>query len=138
MQRRLRVPWRLALAPLFSAVVARGLPCQTQYHNLDSGRPGRVEDAEPASLYSLDVDFAAYQFEHLTGGTNRYRAEPKIGYGILPFTEVEVRAPLILVEPPRFLVGQLPGVLRVKPVTLHAGYVGARAADRTGLATIGG
>jgi hypothetical protein len=81
-----------AFAPLASA--------QTQYRNLDAGRPGRVEDAESAARYTLDLDVAAFQVERLAGGTMRYRAEPKLAYGVLPFTELELRAPIVQITPP--------------------------------------
>lgn len=88
----------LLLVTLLGARVALA---QTQYHNLDGSRPLRVEDADPTALYALDADLGAFQLEHLSGGTNRYRAEPKLSYGILPFTELEIRLPLVSVEPPR-------------------------------------
>lgn len=74
---------------------------QAHYYNLDGGRPGRVEDAEPEARYALDFDLAPFQFEHLTGGTNRYRVEPRLNYGVLPFTEIELRAPYVRMQPPR-------------------------------------
>ena len=92
------ISWFLAAACV--AVVARSAAAQTQYRNLDAGRPGRVEDAEPAARYTLDIDLAAFQVERLSGGTLRYRAEPKLAYGILPFTELEVRLPIVQVTPP--------------------------------------
>ncbi|MDB4874354.1 MAG: hypothetical protein JWM41_800 [Gemmatimonadetes bacterium] len=82
-------------------VIARGASAQTQYYNLDGGRPGRVEDAEATARYALAVDLGPFQYERLAGGTNRFRAEPKISYGVLPFTEIELRLPIVRVDPPR-------------------------------------
>ena len=91
---------RCVCAALIGAATASSVVAQTQYRNLDAGRPGRVEDAETSARYSLDVDLAPFQIERLVGGTTRYRAEPKVGYGILPFTELELRAPIVQVNPP--------------------------------------
>lgn len=73
---------------------------QTHYHNSESGRPTRVEDALPIGRYALGITFVPLQFESFIGGTKRYRAEPKLGYGILPLTEVEVGFPLVQLNPP--------------------------------------
>jgi hypothetical protein len=85
------------------AAVGRRAAAQTQYYNLDAGRPGRVEDAEPTPLYSLDLDPSSLQYERLVGGTNRFRAEPRVAYGAWPFTEVELRIPIVAVDPARAL-----------------------------------
>src|SRR4051812_47182244 len=79
------------------AAVAPPANAQAHYYNLDGGRPGRVEDAEPTALYSLDLDLAPLAVERLYGGTTRYRIEPKASYGVLPFTEVELRLPYVRV-----------------------------------------
>ena len=94
---------------------------QTQYRNLDAGRPGRIEDAESAARYSLDLDLAAFQVERLSGGTMRYRAEPKVTYGVLPFTELELRAPIVQITPPRSSsVTSVAGVAGLTIGMLHA------------------
>ena len=69
---------RCARAALIGAAMASSAVAQTQYRNLDAGRPGRVEDAEAASRYSLNVDLAPFQIERIAGGPTRYRAEPDI------------------------------------------------------------
>lgn len=91
--------WLLLVAPIGRAA-GTPLSAQTQYHNLDGGRPVRVEGTEPTARFAVDVDVAPFQVERLAGGTMRYRAEPKITYGALPFTEVELRVPLVQVNPP--------------------------------------
>jgi hypothetical protein len=83
------------------AAAGRPAAAQSEYYNLDAGRPGRVEDAEPTPLYSLDIDPSQLQFERLTGGTIRFRAEPRLAYGAFPFTELELRTPIVRVDPPR-------------------------------------
>ncbi len=94
--------WAPALAALLAVAGGRAA-AQTQYYNLDAGRPGRVEDAEPTPLYSLDLDPSSLQYERLRGGTSRFRAEPRVSYGALPFTEIELRIPVVAVDPPRAL-----------------------------------
>src|SRR5205814_1038887 len=58
-------------------VAARPAAGQSSYYNLDSGRPARIEDALP---------------------TARFRVEPKLSYGILPMTEIELRVPVLYVR----------------------------------------
>ena len=87
------------------AAAGRQSAAQSSYYNLDAGRPGRVEDAEPTPLYSLDLDPSSLQYERLTGGTSRFRAEPRVSYGAFPFTEIELRIPIVAVDPPRGLAG---------------------------------
>ena len=85
---------------LIVVALSRAGVARAQYRNLDAGRPGRVEDAEPTPRYALDIDLAPFQIERLAGGTTRYRAEPRLAYGILPFTDLEIRAPIVQVNPP--------------------------------------
>lgn len=108
------------VAALAVAPIARSA-AQTQYRNLDAGRPVRVEDAEATARYALDIDLAAFQVERLTGGTMRYRAEPKLAYGVLPFTELEVRMPIVQVTPPSGNGGQsAAGVAGLSVGVMHA------------------
>jgi hypothetical protein len=97
---RARLSTILHLSIAIGTAAAHPGGAQTQYRNLDAGRPGRIEDAEATARYSLDVDLTPFQIERLTGGTTRYRAEPRVGYGILPFTEIELRVPVVQVNPP--------------------------------------
>jgi hypothetical protein len=73
---------------------------QAHYYNLDAGRPTRVEDAVPTERYGLDLHLAALRVERLDDGTYRWRAEPKVSYGLLPMTSIELRAPLTYLERP--------------------------------------
>jgi len=68
---------------------------QTDYYNRDSGRPTRIEDANPTALYELELQLAPLRFEKLANGALRWRAEPKIAYGFAPFTDIEIRMPYI-------------------------------------------
>jgi hypothetical protein len=70
------------------------------YYNLDAGRPGRVEDATPASRYELGLQLLPVRFERLANGVRRWRTDQQASFGIAPFTEVEVRAPILLIDSP--------------------------------------
>lgn len=93
------------------------LGAQTGYYNLDSGRPSRVEDAIPTELREIELQFLPFRAERLGDGTERYRLEPKVAYGILPRTEVEVRVPVMDVRSPN-----TPEVLGVASVAVGALY----------------
>jgi hypothetical protein len=93
---------RVGLAAVLLLLLAPQLgQAQTHYYNLDAGRPTRVEDAIPTERYGLDLHFVALRVERLDDGTYRWRAEPKLSFGALPMTSVEIRAPLSHVVRPR-------------------------------------
>jgi hypothetical protein len=71
------------------------LSAQTEFYNLDAGRPVRIEDAVAAERYALELVLGGLRVERLAGGVQRWRTEPKAIYGILPFTDVEIRIPVI-------------------------------------------
>ena len=73
---------------------------QTGYYNLDSGRPTRIEDALPTPRGELEAQFLPLRAEWVSDGTARQRVEPKIAYGVLPMTEIEVRVPLVRSQTP--------------------------------------
>jgi hypothetical protein len=76
-------------------LIARSLPAQTGYYNLDAGRPTRVEDAIPTELREIELQFLPVRAERVGDGTERIRFEPKIAYGAFSRTEIEVRAPIM-------------------------------------------
>jgi hypothetical protein len=88
-----------ALAAVMSALLTRTAVSQTEYYNLDANRPVRVEDAVPTERRSLDVEFAPLRFESFVGGTRRLRTDPMISYGVASLTEIELRVPILFVEP---------------------------------------
>jgi hypothetical protein len=110
-------------SPAWIAVLAFGLfgtavRAQTEYYNLDSGRPTRVEDATPSELGELEVQFLPLRGERLGDGTERFRLEPKIAYGILARTEFELRVPLMDVRAPN--ARETVGVASIAVGALHA------------------
>ncbi len=88
---------RAALGILLAVVISRVAASQTEYYNLDSNRPLRVEDALPTPRRSLEIQLAPLGFDQLIDGTRRWRSDPKLSYGIAPLTDVELRAPVLLV-----------------------------------------
>ena len=68
---------------------------QSAFYNLDSGRPTRVEDALPTPRGELEIQFLPIRAEWLGDGSQRQRLEPKIAYGVLPMTEIEMRVPFV-------------------------------------------
>jgi hypothetical protein len=75
-------------------LLARHATAQTEYHNTDTGRPLRVEDALATERYAFELQLAPFRGERVTGGIYRARVEPKLSYGILPRTQIEVRVPV--------------------------------------------
>jgi hypothetical protein len=76
--------------------VARPLVAQTDYDHTDAGRPIRVEDAVATERHALDVQLAPLRLERTAAGLARWRFEPKVSYGALARTEVEVRTALAM------------------------------------------
>jgi hypothetical protein len=68
------------------------------YYNLDAGRPVRVEDASPTPRYELELQLMPVRFERFASGATRWRADPKLSFGVAPFTEIELRVPLLQVN----------------------------------------
>ena len=90
---------RLALGVLLTATFPSVAASQTEYYNLDSNRPFRVEDAVPTERRSLDVQLAPVRLDAFVAGARRWRVEPKLSYGIASLTEIELRVPVLFVQP---------------------------------------
>lgn len=115
-------PFSVARAVSFACAAlllcSRPLAGQTGYYNLDSGRPMRIEDAIPTELREIELQFLPLRGERVSDGTERFRLEPKIAYGLLPRTEVEVRVPLMDVRVPNS--SESVGVASIAIGALHA------------------
>ena len=83
-------------------LIARRATGQSSFYNLDSGRPTRVEDALPTPWRELEIQVLPFRAEWLGDGTQRQRFEPKISYGVLPLTEIELRLPVVRTQSPGF------------------------------------
>lgn len=73
--------------------ISRPGRAQSDYRNLEGGRPLRVTDATPTERYSLDLDLTTLRLERLSLGRYRLQYEPRVAYGILPRTEISFRVP---------------------------------------------
>jgi len=124
-----------ALAAATMAVAPpRALAAQTEYYDLDAGRPTRVEDASPTERSELEIQLAPIRLEWVDGGMQRWRTEPKLSYGVLPFTEIELRLPLLMVQPPGAAAARSIGLSGVSLGALHALATETRAVPALALA----
>lgn len=92
---------------------------QSGYYNLDSGRPIRAEDATPTARYELELQLPTLRVERYDEGTVRWRVEPKVSFGLLPLTELEIRIPVVRVLP-RAPAPTVTGIASVGIGALHA------------------
>jgi hypothetical protein len=81
--------------PLVAAAIAalgpwRALGAQTDYMNLDRGRPLRVEDAIPIERHALEVQLAPVTLHGVGGSRRVLTTEPALTWGALPRTQVAV------------------------------------------------
>jgi hypothetical protein len=110
----------IALLAILCSVVAAPTSAQSGYYNLDAGRPTRVEDALATPRYELEIQLPTVRFERLASGVQRWRMEPKIVYGFAPFSELEIRAPFIVVDAPEPDVALRSGLGGVAIGALHS------------------
>ncbi|MEP6733079.1 MAG: hypothetical protein ABJE10_20725 [bacterium] len=96
---RLCVSRAWLVTPFIAMLGAHAADAQTDYRNLDAGRPLRVEDALVTPRMSLDVQLPNVRAEQYGNGVTRWRVDAKAAYGIASFSEVELRVPLIYVVP---------------------------------------
>jgi hypothetical protein len=68
------------------------------YYNLDAGRPMRVEDATPTPRHEMELQLFPIRFERYGTGIQRWRSDSKISYGIAPFTDFELRVPILFID----------------------------------------
>jgi hypothetical protein len=89
---------RVALFVFVGCLVARSLAAQTEYHELEAGRPSGVEDAFPTARQAIEVELAPVTLEQFGSGLTRVTLEPAVSYGILPRTDIELFAPFVFRE----------------------------------------
>ena len=83
--------------------------------------PGRIEDAEVTARYAFGFDVAPFEYQRLAGGATRLRAEPRFSYGLVPFTDIELRFPLVEIIPPDSRTGQFArGLAGIAVGAMHA------------------
>jgi hypothetical protein len=110
-----------SVAAFLGAIVllaTRVAAAQSGYYNLDSGRPTRIEDAVATPRGELEMQLLPLRVEWVGDGTQRLRFEPKLAYGVLPLTEIELRIPLVDVRAPTS--GSAIGIASAGLGALHA------------------
>jgi hypothetical protein len=86
------------------------LYAQSEYRNIEGGRPVRVSDASPTELHGLDLDLTTVRVDKLSFGRYRLQVEPRVSYGILPRTDMSIRALGFYREPSAIPRGTVAGV----------------------------
>jgi hypothetical protein len=85
----------LALASLVLPTTTQG---QTDYYNLDRGRPLRVEDALVIERHAIEWQLAPLRVSGSTGAGSRVALEPEVAWGVWARTQLEVGVPLVRVR----------------------------------------
>lgn len=83
---------------------------QSEYRNLEGGRPVRVSDASPTERHALDLDLTTVRVDRLSLGRYRLQVEPRISYGILPRADISLRTLAFYREPSAIPRGTVAGV----------------------------
>lgn len=66
---------------------------QSDYRNLDDGRPVRTEDAGVVDRYAFEL-LAPFTYDADAGGARRYVVQPELEYGVLPNAQASIKVPL--------------------------------------------
>lgn len=89
----------LGLAAL-GAMCAVRLPAQTDYRNLDDGRPVVTEDAWPIERRAMEFMLPwAWRLDGAPGASGRHRLEPEFMWGAMRNGMVGIKAPIVLGDP---------------------------------------
>jgi hypothetical protein len=102
-----------------AAAAAGALRAQTDYRNLDAGRPLRVEDALVTPRWALDLQLPSARVERFAS-VDRWRLDPKATFGVAPFTEIELRLPVLYVVPRAQNATRSAGLAGVAVGAVHA------------------
>ncbi len=70
---------------------------QTDYRNLDDGRPILTEDAFVVDLHAFEF-LAPLAFDADVSGTKRYLTQPELEYGVLPNSQLGLKLPVGVVD----------------------------------------
>lgn len=111
---------RAAAAVLVTALAATPhlAAAQTDYYNTDRGRPLQVQDAHAIERYALELQAAPLRWSRAAGPHIVFAVEPKLAWGILPRTQLEVGLPVFVTD--GFDAGPRSGVGAVHVSALHA------------------
>ncbi len=84
-----------AVAMLAALLLAPSARAQTDYYNLDRGRPLRVEDALVIERHAIEWQLAPLRVSGGAGAGSRVALEPELAWGVWPRTQLEVGVPLV-------------------------------------------
>lgn len=87
--------WLHAIA-LLGCCFTRALAAQTDFYNLDAGRPLRVEDALVVERHALEWQMAPIRLLGARGAASALSVEPEVAWGAWPRLQVEVGLPVQL------------------------------------------
>jgi len=113
-------------------MVPSGASAQSDYRNLEGGRPVRISDAIPTERHSLELDLTTIRIDRLSLGRYRAQIEPRVSYGLFPRVDISLRALAFYREPSAVPRGTVAGVgiggeYLVKMETLHSPAIGLAA-----------
>jgi hypothetical protein len=97
-------------AVIFLFTLAVEAKSQSEYRNIEGGRPVRVSDASPTELHGLDLDLTTVRVDKLSFGRYRLQVEPRVSYGVFPRTDISIRALGFYREPSAIPRGTVAGV----------------------------
>jgi len=100
----------MTIAFLAGCFVSANAGAQSEYRNIEGGRPVRISDATPTERHALDLDLTTIRVDRLSLGRYRLQVEPRVSYGILPRTDISVRALAFYREPSAIPRGTVAGV----------------------------
>lgn len=87
--------WRAHAAILLTVIAVPGVTsAQTDYYNLDAGRPLRVEDALVIERHAFEWQVAPLRLSGARGQRTAFAVEPELAWGVLPRTQLEIGVPL--------------------------------------------
>lgn len=87
-----------ACAVLFGlAFIPAPARAQSDYRNLDDGRPVRTEDVFVADHHAFEL-LAPFVLDADVSGAKRYTLQPELEYGVLPNSQVSIRLPFGVVD----------------------------------------
>jgi hypothetical protein len=89
-----RVRRAVLVATVALAAMSARAHAQTDYYNLDRGRPLRVEDALPIERHAFEWQLAPARLSGGRGSGSTLELEPELAWGLWPRTQVELGIPL--------------------------------------------
>lgn len=76
------------------ATTGRTVQAQTDYYNLDRGRPLHVEDALAIERHAIEWQLAPVRLSGARGAGSTLEFEPELAWGVWPRTQLEVGVPM--------------------------------------------